>query len=319
MKRTHIILALTLAALVSCQKENPAAQQRGVKLTISAEVAAPTDTKTTYSYTESETGLAGTISTAWEATEKITVVSIGAAGITAVDEFTSTGEVGRAKAEFSGTWNGSAGDKVICLYPAITTNAGAARYSDVAVGSTSIGVNFPAHALSQDVSTIKDYDLMIGDVAINGTAASVTMQRKISVIRLGISGARPYEYGVDARYIQKLGITARSSTGTAKVFSSTGTIAATASSWTGDIVASAFYGNNWNNITQISKAGTFYHYIPVLACGNLEAGDILSICFTDKEYSGSQWYSPWNQTKEKTLESGLTFTPGYVYEIIAGL
>ena len=323
MKRTSIILALALAALVSCQKENTASPQKGVELTISAEVAAPAGTKTTYSYTASSIGRAGTISTAWEATEYITVVSIGASGITAVDEFCSTGEAGRTKAEFTGTWTGNAGDKVICLYPALTQNgsaaAGAQRYSGVTVGSTSIGVSFPAHAPSQDISTIKDYDLMTGDVAINGTTASVTLQRKISVIRLGISGAYPYEYGIYGRYIQKLGIAARSSGGDAKLFASSGTIAATTASWTGVIVPSAYYGINRNTIAQLSKEGTFYYYIPVLVDGSLEAGDILSVCFTDKEYSGTTWYDPYDQTKEKTIESTLDFSPGYVYAINAAL
>ena len=322
MKRTSIILALALAALVSCQKENTASPQKGVELTISAEVAAPAGTKTTYSYTESSIGQAGTISTSWEAKEYITVVSIGASGITAVDEFCSTGEAGRTKAEFTGTWTGNAGDKVICLYPALTQNgapaAGAQRYSGVTVNSTSIGVSFPAHAPSQDISTIKDYDLMTGDVAINGTTASVTLQRKISVIRLGISGAS-YEYGIYGKYILKLGIAARSSGGDAKLFASSGTIAATTASWTGVIVPSAYYGINRNTITQLSKEGTFYHYIPVLVDGSLEAGDILSVCFTDKEYSGSMWYDPYDQTKEKTIESTLDFSPGYVYAINAAL
>lgn len=315
MKRTSIILALALAALVSCQKENTASPQKGVELTISAEVAAPAGTKTTYSYTASSIEQAGTISTAWEATEYITVVSIGASGITAVDEFSSTGAAGREKAEFTGTWNGNTGDKVICLYPALSTTAGAARYSGVTVGSTSIGVDFPAHAPSQDISTIKDYDLMTGDVVISGTAASVTMQRKISVIRLGVSGAYPFESGVYARYLQKLGIAARSSGGDAKLFASSGTIAATTASWTGVIVPSAYYGINRNTITQLSEEGTFYYYIPVLVDGSLEAGDILSVCFTDKEYSGSMWYDPYDQTKEKTIESTLDFSPGYVYAI----
>lgn len=321
MKRIAILLASSLVITVSCQKEGPITSDKGINLSVSAQVAYPEGTKTTYAYSSGT--LAGTIATSWEATEYITLVSIGASGITAVDEFCSTGEAGRAKAEFTGTWSGNAGDKVICLYPALTQNgsaaAGAQRYSGVTVGSTSIGVSFPAHEPSQNISTIKDYDLMIGDVAINGTTASVTLQRKISVIRLGISGASPYEYGVYGRYIQKLGIAARSSVGDAKLFASSGTIAATTASWTGVIVPSAYYGINRNTIEQLSKEGIFYYYIPVLVDGSLEAGDILSVCFTDKEYSGTTWYDPYDQTKEKTIESTLDFSPGYVYEINATL
>lgn len=313
---------MALAALTACQKDaDVIPSSKGVELTISASVASPADTRTTYSYTSGSQ--AGTIDVAWEATEYLTVVSIGESGITAVDEFVSTGDAGRTKAEFTGTWNGSAGDKVICLYPALTKGGaagpGAAIFSGVTVGSTSIGVNYAAHAPSQDISTIKDYDLMIGDVAISGTAASVSMQRKISVIRLGVSGAYPYEYGYYARYFTQLGIAARSSSGAPKLFASSGTVAATSSTWTGEIVPVAYYSNNWNNITQISKEGTVYHYIPVLTSGSLESGDVLSVCFTDKEYSGTEWYDPWQQTKEKKLESGLTFDPGYVYAINAKL
>lgn len=321
MKRIAIMSAAALVMFVSCQKESPVTSNKGVELTVSAEVASPALTKTSYEYTAGTQ--AGTIATSWEAKEYITLVSIGESGITAVDEFCSIGEAGREKAEFTGTWTGNAGDKVICLYPALTNNgvavaAASQRFSGVAVGSESISVYCPAHAPSKDISTIKNYDIMIGDVAISGTAASVTMQRKISVIRLGISGAE-YEYGVYGRFIQKLGIAARSSEGAAKLFASSGTIAATSSTWTGEIVPDAYYSNNWNSITQITKEGTYYHYIPVLVDGSLVAGDILSVCYTDKEYSGTMWYDPWDKTKEKTLESTLEFSPGYVYAINAAL
>lgn len=323
MKRTAIMLAASLVMFVSCQKEySVVPKNTGVELTVLAKVANPVSTKTSYVYTSGTQ--AGTIATSWEETEYITLVSIGESGITAVDEFCSTGEAGREKAEFTGTWTGNAGDKVICLYPALTRNGAAVntadqRFSGVTVGSTSISVNCPAHTPSQNISTIKNYDIMIGDVTISGTAASVTMQRKISVIRLGVSGAYPYEYGVYARYFKQLGIAAHSSGGTAKLFASSGTVAATASTWTGEIVPDAYYSNNWNNITQISKEGTYYHYIPVLANGSLVSGDILSVCFTHKEYSGTKWDDDWQMTKDKVLESTLEFSPGYVYAINAAL
>lgn len=322
MKRITILLAASLVMFVSCQKEGPVAAGEGVELTVSVKVADPEETKTTYEYTAGTQ--AGTISTSWEAKEYITLVSIGESGITAVDEFCSTGDAGRKKAEFTGTWTGNAGDKVICLYPALTNNGAAVasadrRFSGVTVGSTSISVNCPAHAPSQDISTIRKYDIMIGEVVISGTKASVTMRRKISAIRLGVSGAYPYEYGVYARYIMNIGIAAHSSGGVAKAFASSGTIAATMSSWTGEIVPDAFYSENRNGITQLSKEGIYYHYIPVLVGGSLEAGDILSVYYTDKEYTGTQWYSPANRTKKKTIGSALDFSPGYVYAINAGL
>lgn len=322
MKRIAIFVAAVLVMFVSCQKEGPVASDKGVELKVLAEVASPERTKTTYEYTAGTQ--AGTISTSWETTEYITLVSIGASGITAVDEFSSTGVAGREKAEFTGTWTGNAGDKVVCLYPALTNNGVAVasanqRFTGVTVGSTSISVNCPAHSPSTEISAIKNYDIMIGDVSISGTSASVTMQRKISVIRLGVSGAHPYEYGYYARYFTQLGIAASSSIGTAKLFASSGTVAATSSTWTGEIVPDAYYGNNWNNITQISKEGIFYHYIPVLVNGSLVSGDILSVCYTHKEYGGIKWDDPWKLTKDKTITSALDFSPGYVYAINAAL
>lgn len=318
MKRISIICAMALAVLVSCQKEN-AEDQHGIELTISAEVVTPPKSKTTYTYTPSVTGKAGTITTVWEAVEKITVVSIGEAGITAVDEFTSTGQAGRVKAEFTGIWNGNAQDKVICLYPAISTAAGAARYSGVAIGSASIDVDYPVHKPSIDINTIKDYDLMIGDVYISANSASVMLSRKISVVKLGVSGAYPYESGVYARYIKQLGISAKASGGQYKLFVSHGAIAATKSTWTGEIVPDSYYGENRTTINQLTTEGVHCHYIPILTNGRLEAGDILTVYYRDKEYSGTMWYEEVNGKKEKTLESALDFSPGYLYAINVGL
>jgi len=317
MKKISLLAIMAMAVLSACQKESDAPVSRGVELTISASVASPeTDTKTTYAYSAGTQ--AGTITTSWEATEKITVVSIGDAGITAVDEFTSTGTAGRAKAEFSGTWTGNSGDKVICLYPAISTAAGTARYSGVTVSSTSIEVNFPAHSPSTDISTIKDYDLMIGDVSISGGTAYVEMQRKIAVLRLGISGASTYEYGVYGRYIQKIGISVINSSSMPKVFASHGAISVTKASYSGNIVPDSYYAANRNEVTQ-NNDGWFYYYIPLLANDSMYSGDTFTICFTDKEYSGSKWYSPADKTKNTTLTETYTFSPGYIYAINAEL
>jgi hypothetical protein len=116
----------------------------------------------------------------WEAQEAITVISIGESGISAIDEFTSTGEAGRTVAEFTGTYTGKEGDTVICLYPALSTTAGAARFSGVAVGATQIELNYPAHAPSRSVASLKEWDVMVGTVELNGSAASVRLKRQMS-------------------------------------------------------------------------------------------------------------------------------------------
>ena len=118
MKRIITIIAAFAVVLVnSCQKQITE-KKVGVPLTIQASVVAPSGTKTIYDYTDDRT-----LEGFWYSEEAITVVSFGQSGITAVDTFTSTGEDGRKKAEFSGTWTGNEGDKVICLYPSALTKA----------------------------------------------------------------------------------------------------------------------------------------------------------------------------------------------------
>ena len=117
MKRIITLFAMaafTAVLMNSCQKsipETPMPETKtGVPMTIQASVVTPAGTKTLYEYdTESKT-----LEGFWNSEETITVVSFGEGGISAVDTFTSTGEEGRSKAEFSGTWTGNAGDKVIC-------------------------------------------------------------------------------------------------------------------------------------------------------------------------------------------------------------
>lgn len=163
------------------------------------------------------------------------------------------------------------------------------------------------------------------DKALNGEYSSPELEvieavsRKISVVKPGVSGAYPYEYGVYARYIKQLGISAKASGGQYKLFVSHGAIAATKSTWTGEIVPDSFYGENRTSITQLTTEGVHCHYIPILANGRLEAGDILTVYYRDKEYSGTMWYEEVNGKKEKTLESALDFSPGYLYAINVGL
>lgn len=314
MKKTSIAL-MALLALVSCNKEQPLTVNNGVDMTITASVGA--GTKTSYAYTSGTQ--TGTIETSWEATETITVVSIGDEGITAVDEFSSTGAAGRKKAEFTGTWNGNEGDKVICLYPDINSTAGKALFSGVTAGSSTIEINFPNQAPSADIATIENCDLMIGDVTISGSNASVNLEHKIAVLRLGISGAYYWdgEYGY---YITKLGISASSTSG-ASLFATHGSIKATKTTYTGELEPDRFLGENRNTIAQQSKEGIYYYYLPVLADGTLYAGDQLTIFYGTKERYGSngKWETYDNKNVTATLTAPLEFTPGHVYEINAEL
>ncbi|MBQ2090170.1 MAG: hypothetical protein II466_00995, partial [Bacteroidales bacterium] len=184
MKRIiTIIAAFAVVLFNSCQKQITE-KKVGVPLTIQASVAAPAGTKTLYEYDREDKTLKGS----WDSEESITVVSFGKDGITAVDTFTSTGEKGRKKAEFSGTWTGNEGDKVICLYPSVDTYAGNSIFDGVREGSPTIymrNLSTASGALQHnDPSSISDVDLMLGEVIIDGDVAHVFMEHQLAVFRI---------------------------------------------------------------------------------------------------------------------------------------
>ena len=196
MKRIITIIATTACAAVlmsSCQK-TPVEKKAGVPMTIQASVVAPTGTKTLYEYDTESKALEGS----WDSEESITVVSFDQGGITAVDTFTSTGEKGRSKAEFSGTWHGNEGDKVICLYPSVDTYAGNSIFDGVRVGSPTIymrNLSIASGALQHDdEKSISDVDLMLGEVKISGDVAHVYLEHQLAVFRIEVTLRNfPYE------------------------------------------------------------------------------------------------------------------------------
>lgn len=309
---------LCVAIFVSCSEDNePLNQIKGKTLTIEAKVNTPY-TRTSY---VDDSG-SSIISVDWEAEEKITVVSINESGITAVDEFTSTGAAGRTTALFSGEYNGNVGDKMVCLYPALSTAAGAARYSNVSVGSSAVTVNFPPHSFDKNVSSLKNWDVMIGEVAVSDGVMTVGLNRKICVLKLGISGSSPFSSG-SYRYITELGIHASNSTGTPILFVQTGQIDMKKSSFNQNIVADSYYANTKTNILsgQQTSSGETYYYIPLLANGTLNAGDKLTINYTTRERWDFQLAETYENNKLHVVSSGkeLTFTPGKMYTMHANL
>lgn len=194
MKRIiTIIAAFAVVLFNSCQKTMPGSKE-GVPMTIQASVSAPAGTKTLYEYDTEDKTLKGS----WDSEESITVVSFGKDGITAVDTFTSTGEAGRKKAEFSGTWTGNEGDKVICLYPSVDTYAGNSIFDGVRRYSPTIymrSLSTASGALQHDdPSSISDVDLMLGEVIIDGDVAHVFMEHQLAVFRIEVTLRRfPYE------------------------------------------------------------------------------------------------------------------------------
>ena len=197
MKRIITMIAMAACAAVlmgSCQKTPVEIKKEGVPMKIQASVVAPAGTKTYYEYDTDEMTLEGF----WNSEETITVVSFGQSGITAIDTFTSTGEEGRSKAEFSGTWTGNAGDKVICLYPSVDTYAGNSIFDGVRLNSPTIymrNLSTASGALQHDdPSSVSDVDLMLGEVLISGDVAHVYLERQFAVFRIAVTLRNfPYE------------------------------------------------------------------------------------------------------------------------------
>lgn len=310
------IFYTAIASLLLCACSNEVEPienaKKGVELTMSATIGKSAETRTTY--TRETVGM----TVDWEAEEAITLVSFDDSGITAVDNFTSSGAAGREKAEFTGTWNGNAGDKVICLYPALSTSAGTTLFGSVTAESTSIDVNFPEHALTTNISNIKNWDIMIGSVSINEGTAHVTLDKKTAVLEFVLSGGYPYVYGEYSKYIIKVGVSAYSGT-TPTLFAKTASLAVTKSTYTGDIVPATYYQDNYkqNLDPQLTTSNGTY-YFPVLADGTLSAGDQIRLYYDYKENSGapsSSWENIPNNHENKTLSAPFTVTPGNIYKI----
>ena len=304
MKKIFLYVALSSLLLGACSddSENLNINTKGVELTIQASIANPSDTRTAYERLESG------MNVDWEATEKLLVVSFNESGITAVDDFTSTGEAGRKEASFSGTWNGKAGDKVICLYPADKSMFSAT------IGSTSIAFTYAEHSPFKNIVTLKNWDVMIGDVTIDGDNSSVLLSRKTAVLDFAFSGAHAWDY--DWLYhVQQMGVSAYSGSNPV-LFANAGTIATTTSTYTGEIVASSYQPDYRKAFdVNLTNEGVYHYYYPVVANGTLNAGDEIRFNYYVSERSGYSSTDKYSNSKTKTLKSSFTITPGKIYKV----
>ena len=109
------------------------------------------------------------------------------------------GEEGRKIAEFSGTWTGNEGDRVICLYPSVDSYAGNSIFDGVRHGSPTIymrNLSTASGALQHDdPSSVSDVDLMIGEVELgDGDEIYVHMGHMFAVFRIEVTLRNfPYE------------------------------------------------------------------------------------------------------------------------------
>ena len=324
MRTTAILpifsMAIILFASSACNKEPLPAGRTGRPLTIDATVAA--QTKTAYEYDAD----GGTMAVSWNADETISVISFNETGVTAIDEFTSSGEAGRAKAEFSGTWTGNPGDQVICLYPALSTTPGSRLFGTVAVGDTSIPLNSLTSSLGTLVkgtpSSLANADVMVGDVVISESTATVTMARQICVFKLTVTCTTT---AWETDYYERVSTVKISvdNGGTPAVVATAGALDVTTDTYTGSFAATAYgtikYTLNDFYSSDLNTSGgpkTQVFYAPIFSEGDLEVGYTVNFLYGGRSKEG--WGASWENvetfgggcqqhasvTEKRTLEKG---------------
>ena len=297
MKRIITILTMTAFAVVflnSCQDSQIPEEKKGTPLTIHASIDTPQNTRTAYELTS--TGM--TIS--WNEEEAITVISFDENGITAVDKFFSSGERGRKKADFSGTWTGNEGDQIICLYPDIESYAGSSLFDDVYVGSQSIilkQLSIPLGPLKhEDPSTLKDADVMVGEVTIHGASASVNLKHQISIFEIEAT-CKNLGWSYRNEKINTIKISAKPNDDEEDddndvVFARRGVLYVKTEEYTGNFIATEFgsldyYLNDSGHNSDFNMSDgeiTQTFYAPVFFEGDLEEGYTLKFQFGGNAY-----------------------------------
>lgn len=128
MKKNIFYIALTLLSICACQKENTEKNAEGTPMTFSAVIAGNEQTKASFS---DEDG--SVLKFSWDAEEKISVIAFDSEyKVLAVDTFTSTGEAGRTRADFTGTLTQVEGTHHLeCFYPALTEHRGNKYFEEV--------------------------------------------------------------------------------------------------------------------------------------------------------------------------------------------
>ena len=313
-------MVFVLFAFNACNKEQLPAGKAGIPLTIDATVGV--QSKTAYAY-DAESGI---MDVSWREEESISVISFDASGITAIDNFTSTGEEGRDKAEFTGTWTGNPGDRVICLYPALSTSAGSKLFGTVSVGDASISLNSLTSSVGRIVkdtpSSLADADVMVGDVVISESMASVDLVRQICVFRLTVTCSTTAWYEDYYERVSTVKISVDNA-GTPAVIATAGALDVTTDTYTGSFAATAYgtikYTLNDFYISDLNTSGgpkTQVFYAPIFSEGDLEEGYTLRFHYGGRSREG--WGASWESvetfgggcvqnksvTEKRTLEKG---------------
>ena len=190
MRKIFLLAAIAVLGFSSCKKDENQPHQDQIQLTLITEIATPA-TKATYTYDEG-------IKMAWEAEERITIVTFKDGKAVSAQNLSSTGEAGRKTATFSGSFTPTEGATYIACYPPLVERG---EYWNTKVESGSdwglrIYMNeaeylewYPTNTQNYQsengsLDILKVGDVMVGDVEINEGVATTTLRKTISVLKL---------------------------------------------------------------------------------------------------------------------------------------
>ncbi|MBR2478056.1 MAG: hypothetical protein IKB48_04300 [Bacteroidales bacterium] len=190
MRKIFLLAAIAVLGFSSCKKDENQPHQDQIQLTLITEIATPA-TKATYTYDEG-------IKMAWEAEERITIVTFKDGKAVSAQNLSSTGEAGRKTATFSGSFTPTEGATYIACYPPLVERG---EYWNTKVESGSdwglrIYMNeaeylewYPTNTQNYQsengsLDILKVGDTMVGSVEINDGVATTTLRKTISVLKL---------------------------------------------------------------------------------------------------------------------------------------
>ena len=190
MRKIFLLAAIAVLGFSSCKKDENQPHQDQIQVTLITEIATPA-TKATYTYDEG-------IKMAWEAEERITIVTFKDGKAVSAQNLSSTGEAGRKTATFSGSFTPTEGATYIARYPPLVERG---EYWNTKVESGSdwglrIYMNeaeylewYPTNTQNYQsengsLDILKVGDTMVGSVEINDGVATTTLRKTISVLKL---------------------------------------------------------------------------------------------------------------------------------------
>lgn len=208
---------LALAMVVSCTKDDATSNDTVLtEISLSASIGDLTRS----SYVDSE----GILKMTWDADEKISIVKCEVGGIiVGVYNLTSTGTAGRENAVFTGSVDTSGGEdyKYFAVFPAVEEVETGQYAATAPTGDfvNNIDIRATSGILSYITSTftytpqetinptehLKYYDLMYGEVTMNGNTANTTLVKQTSIFKFVLT--LPAQEGDNADIIDQLKIT----------------------------------------------------------------------------------------------------------------